>query len=111
MSIVEADQTFSIRPMQCQRIIEAMRLRLTDRHLPHNEAYPMAALGIDDQHLAVQLKQEIERPVALHSSDHYHILIGMATHSELLRFTGPDHRQTAASSRLTPLPSRAHFAA
>jgi hypothetical protein len=64
VGIVEADQPLAIRPVQRQRIVEAMRLLRRNRHLRHDKAYPVTAFGINDEYLPVEFQQYIKGRVA-----------------------------------------------
>ena len=64
MGVVEADQSLAIGPMQCQRIVETVRLLRRHRHLCDDKADPVAALGINDEHLPVEFEQHTKGWVA-----------------------------------------------
>src|ERR1017187_7250936 len=66
MRVVESHQTFTIRTMQRQRIVEAMRLRFARWNTADSEPDPMPGLRVDDQYLPVQLEQGVQRRIALH---------------------------------------------
>ncbi len=60
MGIVEADQTLAIRPVQRQRIIQAVGLLRRYRHTRYHELGPMAAARIVDEHLSIEVEEHIE---------------------------------------------------
>jgi len=64
--IVKSDQALTVRPVQRQRIIEAVRLHLARRDPSYDEPDPMPGFRIDDQNLPVQIKQGVKRVVPLH---------------------------------------------
>jgi hypothetical protein len=64
MCIVEADQPLAIRTMQCERIVDTMRLLRGHRHPRHDKADPMPARWIDHENLPVEIEQRIEARVA-----------------------------------------------
>ena len=64
MAIVEADQPLSTGPVQRQRIVDAVRLLQRGRHSRHHKPHPMTAVGIDDEHLPVEVQKYIEGIVA-----------------------------------------------
>ena len=63
MGVVEPDQALAIRPVQRQRVIQAMRLCRRYCDPRHHEPNPMAARRIDDQHLPVEVEKRIESRV------------------------------------------------
>jgi hypothetical protein len=65
MGVVEADQPLAIRPVQRQRIIQAVRFLRRRRHSRHHEPDPMAALRVDDEYLPVEVQEHIKGRVAL----------------------------------------------
>ncbi len=60
MRVVETDQPPTIRPMQRERIIDAMRLLQRHRHPRHHEPDPMAALRVHHENLPVEVEKHIE---------------------------------------------------
>ena len=64
VGIVEPDQTLALRAMQGERVVDAMRLLRRHRHPRDDEADPMAAFRIDDEHLTVKVEQNIQGRVA-----------------------------------------------
>ena len=64
MGVVEADQPPTSRPVQRQRIVEAVWLLRLHWHLRHDKTDPVAALGINDEHLPVEFEQQIKGRVA-----------------------------------------------
>src|SRR5690606_41671912 len=60
MGVVEADQPFARRPVQRERVIEAVRLFRRCRNAGDDELHPMAALGIDNEHLPVEVQKRVE---------------------------------------------------
>ena len=75
MRIVKTDKALTIRPVQRQRIIEPVRLRLCCSDPSNNEPDPMPGFRIDNEDLAVQVKQAIQGRVMFHSLYHYHRMI------------------------------------
>jgi hypothetical protein len=65
MSIVKADHPLAIRPMQRQRVVDAMWLLRRHRHPRYHEADPMPASWIDHENLAIEVEQDIKARVAL----------------------------------------------
>src|SRR5438067_4550789 len=64
MGIVEANQPLAIPPMQCERVVDAVRLLRRPRHSCHDKAYPMATRWIEHENLPVEIEQRIEARVA-----------------------------------------------
>jgi len=64
MGVVEADQPLAVRPVQCQRLVDAMRLLRRHRHPRHDEPDPMAALRVHHENLPVEVEKYIEGRVA-----------------------------------------------
>jgi hypothetical protein len=64
MGIVEADEPLAVRAVQGQRIVETVRLLRRDGDPPDDEANPMTAGRVDDQHLAVEVEQDIKGRIA-----------------------------------------------
>ena len=60
MGIIEADQAFTIRPMQRERIIDAMWFLRQYRNPRHHEADPVAALRVHYENLRVEIEKHIE---------------------------------------------------
>ena len=60
MGVVEADQPLTIRAVQRQRVIDAMRLFSRRRHARHDEPDPMAAIGVHHENLPVEVEKHIE---------------------------------------------------
>ena len=64
MGIIEADQPLAVRPVQRQRVVDAMRLLRRHRRPRHHEPDPVTALRVHDENLAVEVEQHIEGRVA-----------------------------------------------
>ena len=64
MGVVEADEPPAIRPVQRQRIVQAMRFFRRGRHFRHHEADPMVAIRVHNEHLPIKVEQHIEGRVA-----------------------------------------------
>ena len=62
MRVVEPHQAIAIGRVHGQRIVQAMRLFRTFRHLMHDELHPVARI-VDDQDLAVQVEKCVQRCV------------------------------------------------
>ncbi len=60
MGIVEPDQPHAIRAMQCERVVDAMRLLRRHRHPRHDEPHLMAALRVHHENLPVEVEKHIE---------------------------------------------------
>ena len=60
MSVIETNQPLAMRPMQRQRVVDAVRLRRRHGHLCDDEPDPVAALGVDDEYLSVKIKKRME---------------------------------------------------
>lgn len=60
MRVIEANQPLTIRTMQCQGVIEPVRLLRRDWHPPDDEPDPMTTLWVDHENLPVQIEQRIE---------------------------------------------------
>ncbi len=63
MGIVESDKAFTVRPVQRQRIIQAVWLSLRRRYASHDEPDPVSASRVDHKHLPIKIKQPVERCV------------------------------------------------
>ena len=63
MGIIEPDQPFAVRPMQCERVVDAMRLLRRHRRPRHHEPDPMAALPVHHENLPVEVEKHIEARV------------------------------------------------
>ena len=55
MGIVEPDQPLAIRPVQRERVVDAMRLLLRHRHARHDEPDPVTALEVHHENLPVEV--------------------------------------------------------
>ena len=64
VSIVEPNQPLAVRPVQSERIVEAMRFLRRDRYTRHHEPHPMTALRVHNEHLAVEFEERIKGLVA-----------------------------------------------
>ncbi len=64
MGVVEADQPLAIRPVQRQRVVDAVRFLRRHRRPRDDEPDPMATLGVNDKHLSVKVQKHIEGRVA-----------------------------------------------
>src|SRR5690606_29903614 len=65
MGVVKADQPFARRPVKRERVIETMRLFRRGRNAGDNEIHPMAALGIDKEHLSVEVQKRVEAGIMM----------------------------------------------
>ena len=65
MGIVEADQPFARRPVKRERVIEAVRPRRRCRNAGDDELHPMTALGIDNEHLSVEVQKRVKARVTI----------------------------------------------
>jgi hypothetical protein len=64
MGIIKSDQTFAIRSMKCERVIETVWFIGRYWHAGHYESDPMPACWIDHEYLAVQVQKRIKSLVA-----------------------------------------------
>ncbi len=60
MRVVEADQPLALRPMQRERVVDAVRLLRRHRNPRHHEPDPVAALRVHHENLPVEVKKHIE---------------------------------------------------
>ena len=60
VGIVEPGQPLTIRPMQRERVVDAIRLLRRDRHPCHYKPDPMAALRVHHENLPVEVEKDIE---------------------------------------------------
>ena len=60
MGVVEPDQPFAVRPMQRQRVVDAVRLLRRHWHPRYDEPDPVAALGVHHENLPVEVEKHIE---------------------------------------------------
>ena len=60
MGVVEADQPLAIRPVQGERVVDAVRLLRRCRHPRHHEPNPVAAFRVHHENLPVEVEQQIE---------------------------------------------------
>ncbi len=65
MGIVETDEPSAVRSMLRKRVVDPVRLLRRNRNLRHYETHPMATLGINNEHLPIQIKQGVKRRFAL----------------------------------------------
>lgn len=63
--VIKPYQPFPVSPMQCKRVVEAVRLFGRCENLCHDEMHPVAAPRINDKSQAVQFKQRIESRIVL----------------------------------------------
>ncbi len=63
MRVVEPDQPLALRPVQRERVVDAVRLLRRDRHSRHHEPDPVAALRVHHENLPVEVEKHIERRV------------------------------------------------
>ena len=63
MRVVESDQPLTIRSVERQRVVEAMRLLRRRGHTHHHEPHPMPAIRVHDEHLAVEVKKGVKSRV------------------------------------------------
>jgi hypothetical protein len=64
--IIEPDQTFALRSMQCERIFDPVRPGRAHRNATRDKADPMPRFRVDYQQLPVQIEQRIQGRIALH---------------------------------------------
>lgn len=65
MGVIEADQPFARRPVKRERVIETVRPLRRCRNAGDNELHPMAAFGIDNEHLSVEVQKRVEARVTI----------------------------------------------
>lgn len=56
MGVIETDQPFARRPVKRERVIEAVRLFRRNRNAGDDKLHPMAAFGIDNENLAIEVQ-------------------------------------------------------
>jgi hypothetical protein len=64
MGVVEANQPLTIRPVQRERIVDAVRLLRRRWYPRHNEPDPMATVRVHHENLPVEVEKQIERRIA-----------------------------------------------
>jgi hypothetical protein len=64
MGVVKSNKAFTVRPMERQRIAQAVWLSLRSGYTSHYEPDPVPAFWIDHKHLPIKIKQRVERCVA-----------------------------------------------
>ena len=64
MRVVEADQPLTVRPVQRQRVVDAVGFLRRHRHSRHDQPDPMTALGVHHENLPVQVEKHIEGRIA-----------------------------------------------
>ena len=64
MGVIEADQPLAVWAMQRQRVIEPVWFLRRHGYTRHREPDPVAALRVQNEHLAVEVEQHIEGQVA-----------------------------------------------
>ncbi len=69
MCIVKADKSLAIRPVQRERVVDAVRLRRRHWHPRHREPNPVAALRVNDENLPIEIEKHIEGRVARHDRE------------------------------------------
>ena len=60
VGVVEADQPLAFRPVQRERVVDAMRLLRRHRHSRHHEPDPVAAFRVHHENLPVKVEKHIE---------------------------------------------------
>ena len=60
MRVVEPDQPLALRPVQRERVVDAVRLLRRRRHSRHHEPDPVAALRVHHEDLPVEVEKHIE---------------------------------------------------
>ena len=60
MGIVESDQPLAVRPVQRQRIVDAVRLLRRDWHPRHRKPDPVTTLRVRYENLPVKVEKHIE---------------------------------------------------
>jgi hypothetical protein len=74
VGVVKADQATAVWPMEGQRVVKPVGLVCGCRHLVHLELHPISEL-VDDEDLAVEIQQRVERRIPACHHNHYHTLI------------------------------------
>ena len=59
MCIVEPNEALTVRPMERERIIQAVWLGLRSGYTSHNEPHPVPAFRIDHKHLPIKIQQRV----------------------------------------------------
>ena len=65
VSVVESHKAFAVSPMQCERVIQSVRLLRRRRNLVDDEANPVASFGIDNKRKTIQVKQCVKSGIVL----------------------------------------------
>src|SRR5690348_11299962 len=60
----ETNQPFAIRAVQCERVVNAVRLFQRHRHSRHHKPNPMATVRVDHENLSVEVEKHIEGWIA-----------------------------------------------
>ncbi len=60
MGIIEADQPLAVRPVQRERVVDAMRLLGGCRHACHDEPDPVTTVRVHHENLLVEVQKHIE---------------------------------------------------
>jgi len=60
MRVVETDQPPTIRPVQCERVVDAVGLLWRHRHPRDDEANPVTAFRVHHENLPVEIEKHIE---------------------------------------------------
>lgn len=68
MGIVEADEAFAVRPMQGQRVVQPVRFCWRRGTRVTTKPTQMTAGRVDDQNLAVQVEEKVQRLIVLHAA-------------------------------------------
>ena len=69
VGVVEADQPFARGAVKRERVIKAVWLLGRGRNTGGDELDPEAAFGIDDKHLAVEIKKRVKASVPILTND------------------------------------------
>ena len=64
MGIIEAHQPPAVRPVQRERVVDAMRLPRRHGHPCDDKSNPVTALRVNDEDLAIEVEKHIEGRVA-----------------------------------------------
>jgi hypothetical protein len=60
MGVIEADQSLAVRPVQRERVVDAVRLLRRHGHTRHHKPDPVAALRVHHENLPVEVEKRIE---------------------------------------------------
>jgi hypothetical protein len=63
MRVVEADETFSVRPVEGERVVKSVWFGGVAGYAGYGETHPVVAVGVHDEDLTVQVQEGVQRGV------------------------------------------------